>query len=135
MYCVLKFSIRFFLANLDKETLRLNKLLSTVQSAQDQRLSEVQRNEAALEARLHGEETKRKNLELEVQQLTQSRLSQDEKRREQGDELYTSKEQPVIIILMSFQMTYLYNLITFVAKYNLVCMINKMSSVKFEHVK
>ena len=135
MYCVLKFSIRFFLANLDKETLRLNKLLSTVQSAQDQRLSEVQRNEAALEARLHGEETKRKNLELEVQQLTQSRLSQDEKRREQGDELYTSKEQPVIIILMSFQMTHLYNLITFVAKYNLVCMINKMSSVKFEHVK
>ena len=121
MYYVLVFSIRFFLANLDKETLRLNELLSTVQSAQDQRLSEVQRNEAALEARLHGEETKRKNLELEVQQLTQSRLSQDEKRREQGDELYTSKEQPVIIILVLFQMTHLYNLITFVAK--------------FEHVK
>ena len=91
-----------FLANLDKETLRLNELLSTVQSAQDQRLAEAQRNEAALEARLHGEETKRKNLELEVQQLTQSRLSQDEKRREQGDELYASKERPVIIVFVIF---------------------------------
>ena len=65
---------------MEKESLRLTELLEAVRTAQDEKLSELTeqlsvkaRNEAELEARLHGEETKRKNLEREVESLTENR--------------------------------------------------------------
>ena len=93
---------------MDKESLRLTELLESVRAAQDEKLSELSeqlsqkaRNEAELEARLHGEETKRKNLEREVESLTENRLSDDNRRREVGDELHNSKAFWFLILVFS----------------------------------
>lgn len=109
---------------MEKESLRLTELLEAVRTAQDEKLSELTeqlsvkaRNEAELEARLHGEETKRKNLEREVESLTENRLSDDNKRREVGDELHNSKAFWFLIIF-HFHFKYTGILTTSVYVYN-----------------
>ena len=68
-------SLNSKIAHLDAETLRLADTLNQLNA----QLAERGRSGADLEARLHGEETKRKCLEGEVARLNNGRVDSDEK--------------------------------------------------------